>query len=146
MFGTFGTFADKPWAKALTTLVLAILTAVGAGIANGGVEDIDTRGWVGIILVILGGTALTQLVDNFGVGVAGIMKALIGAATAGLTAWTVAYENEVPAQYVISQGEWLTIAIAVISALSVVYQVNEAGDNTVAVVDVDDRPVTRGNR
>ena len=123
----FGTFAAKPWAKALTTLVLAILAAVGAGIANGGVEDIDTRGWVGIVLVILGGTAITQLIDNFGAGISGIMKAVVGAATAGLAAWVTAYENEEPAAYVISQGEWLTIAIAVITALSLVYQVDESG-------------------
>lgn len=123
----------KTWAKALTALVLAIITAIAAAIGNGALDDLDAGGWVKVALVILGGTALTQFVENVLGAFGGVIKALIGAATAGLTAWTVAYENDLPAVHQISQGEWLTIAIAVITALSIVYQIPEPPKPTMVV-------------
>lgn len=126
----------RDWAKATTALVVAIITAIAAAVANGAVDDLGGSEWVKVALVILGGTALTQFVDNVPGVFGGVIKALIGAATAGLTAWTVAYENDVPGLHVVSQGEWLTIAIAVITALSVVYQIPEPPKpTTVMVVD-----------
>lgn len=115
----------RDWAKALTTLVIAIITAIAAAVGNGAIGDLDGNAWVKVALVILGGTALTQFVENvFGV-FGGVIKCLIGAATAGLTAWTVAYENDQPVQFIVSQGEWLTIALAVVTALAAVYQIPE---------------------
>src|SRR4029078_3336996 len=106
----------------------------GASCATVEVYDLDEAEWLKVALVILGSTALTQFVDNVPGVFGGVIKALIGAATAGLTAWTVAYENDVPGLHVVSQGEGLTIAIAVITALSVVYQIPEPPKPTTMMV------------
>jgi hypothetical protein len=112
-----------PYGKAIIALVVAILTALAQAIGNGSLDDLDTEGWVKVALVVLGGAAATWFAENVPGVAGGIIKAVLGAATAGLTAWTVAYEND----HVISQGEWLTIAIAVVGALTLVYQTNNAG-------------------
>jgi hypothetical protein len=133
----------RAWAKALTALVLAIITAIAAAIGNGSLDDLDTSGWVKVALVILGGSALTQFVENVVGAFGGVIKALMGAATAGLTAWTVAYENDLPGLHQISQGEWLTISIAVITALAAVYQIPDGPDPAVEPVVVDDTRAAR---
>jgi len=104
--------------KAIATLVISILAAFVAGIGNGELGDLDTGGWVKVALVVLGGTGFTWFAENVTGVLGGAIKAFLGAATAGLTAWTVAYENDL----VVSQGERLTIVIAVITALTAVYQ------------------------
>ena len=131
----------QKYAKAFTALVLAIITAIAAAVGNGALDELGTEGWVKVAIVILGGTALTQFVDNVLGAYGGAIKSMIGAATAGLTAWTVAYENDQPVQFVISQGEWLTVAIAVVTALSAVYQIPEPPKAAVAVVAVDNSTV-----
>ena len=112
--------------KAGVALVVAVLTALAQAVGNGSLDDLDTEGWVKVALVVLGGAAATWFAENVPGVAGGIIKAVLGAATAGLTAWTVAFEND----GVISQGEWLTIAIAVIGALTLVYQVSNAEPKT----------------
>ena len=103
----------------------AILTAIIAAAGNGSIEALETNDWVKIALVVLGGTAATWWAQNVPGVAGGIIKAVLGAATAALTAWTVAYENAEPVLNVISQGEWLTIVLAGFTALTAVYQVDE---------------------
>ena len=105
--------------KAITALVVAVATALAAAIGNGSLDDLDTEGWIKVALVVLGGTAATWFAENVPGVAGGIIKAVLAAAGAGLTAWTVAYEND----HVITQGEWLTVFIAVVGALTAVYQI-----------------------
>lgn len=109
-----------PYTKAIVALIMAALAAVGQAVGNGSISDLSTHDWVRAIIVFLGTGAVTWFAANG--AAAPIIKALLGAAGAGLTAWTVAYENDVPAQGVVGQGEWLGIALAVVSALTVIYQ------------------------
>lgn len=115
--------------KAAVALVAAVATALIAAVGNGELGDLSGYDWVKVALVIVGGTAATWWADNVPGTFGSAIKAVLGAATAGLTAWTVAYENDEPAKYVISQGEWLTIALAVFTALTAVYQVNDHNGN-----------------
>ena len=105
------------YAKAVVALVLSVITAVVAAVGNGDLGDLDTNGWVKVALVVLGGTAATWFAEN-GAG-APVIKAVLGAATAALAAWSVAYEND----GVITQGEWLTVVAAGLGALTLVYQI-----------------------
>jgi hypothetical protein len=106
------------YVKAIVALLAAIATAVATAVGNGSIDDIDGAGWVKIALVVLGGGALTWFVENVPGVFGGVIKAVIGGATAFLTALSVAYEND----GVISQGEWLTAIGALLVALSAVYQ------------------------
>lgn len=115
------------YAKAVVALVVAAGVAVATAIGTGSVEDLDGAGWVKVALVVLGGTAATWWAENG--PAAPKVKAFLGAATAGLTAWMVAYENDQPVQYVISQGEWITIGLAVVGAFTAVYQVPNGARN-----------------
>lgn len=126
----------QSWAKAFTALILAVITAIAAAVGNGSLDDLNTGEWVKVAIVILGGSALTQFVENVPGVFFGVIKSLIGAATAGLTAWTVVYENDVPGLHVVSQGEWLTVAIAVVTALAAVYQIPEPPKQPAAVAVV----------
>lgn len=106
------------FSKALVALVVAGLAAVAQAIGAGSLGDLGTYDWLQTVGIILGGAAFTAVLENIDGGVAGIIRAVAGAATAGITAWQVAYEND----HVVTQGEWLGVAIAVITALSAVYQ------------------------
>ena len=109
-----------PYTKALVALVAAALAGLGQAVGNGSLSDLTTHDWVRALIVFLGTGAVTWFAANG--AAAPIIKAVLGAAGAGLTAWTVAYENDVPAQGAISQGEWLGVALAVVAALTVIYQ------------------------
>jgi hypothetical protein len=115
----------KDHAKALTTLVLAIIAAAVAAIGNGDIGDLDGNAWVKLAIVILGGSALTAFVDNVAGVYGGAIKSMIGAAVAGLAAYTAAFENDTPVTGIVTQAEWLTIIGAVVGALGIVYQVSE---------------------
>lgn len=115
----------KDHAKAFATLVLAIIAAGVAAIGNGDIGDLDGNAWVKLAIVVLGGTALTGFVDNVAGVYGGAIKSIIGAAVAGLAAYTAAFENDTPVTGVVTQAEWLTVAGAVVAALAVVYQVSE---------------------
>lgn len=104
--------------KALVALVVAVLAALAQAVGSGAVDDLGTYDWVQTAAIILGGAAITAVIDNIPGVLGGVARALVGAATSGLAAWQVAYEND----HVITQGEWLGVAIAVIGALSAVYQ------------------------
>ena len=117
-----GNISFGPYTKALVALVMAVLTALIQALGNGAVGDLTGHDWVRVALVILGGTAATWFAENG--AAAPIIKGILGAATAGLTAWTVAYENDVPALGHVSQGEWLGVALAVFAALTAVYQLS----------------------
>lgn len=106
------------YVKAIVALVAAAATALAVAVGNGEIDDLDGAGWVKVALVVLGGTAATWFVENVPGVAGGIIKAVLGAATAFLTALSVAYEND----GVISQGEWLTAIGALLLALTAVYQ------------------------
>lgn len=108
--------------KALVALVVAVLAALGTAVGSGSLGDLSTADWVQTIVLILGGSAVVGVLENVPGVFGGAVKAIVGAALAGLVAWQVAFEND----HVISQGEWLAIAIAVITALSAVYQVPDS--------------------
>lgn len=106
------------YVKAIAALVVSVLTAIVAAVGNGSLDDLDGNAWVKIALVVVGGTGATWFVENVPGLAGGVIKAVLGTATAALTAWTVAYEND----GVVSQGEWLTIIAAALTALTAVYQ------------------------
>jgi hypothetical protein len=108
----------QAYAKAIAALVAAALAAVATAVGNGSLDDLDSNEWIKVALVVLGGGAITWFVENVQGVAGGIIKAVVGGATAFLTALSVAYEND----GVISQGEWLTAFGALVVALSAVYQ------------------------
>jgi len=108
----------EQYAKAIAALIAAVATAVATAVGNGNWDDLGSRDWIGVALIVLGGTAATWFVENVPGVAGGIIKAVLGASTAFLTALSVAYEND----GVISQGEWLTALGALLIALTAVYQ------------------------
>lgn len=106
------------YVKAIVALIAAAATAVATAVGNGALDDLSGADWVKVALVVLGGSAATWFVENVPGVFGGVIKAVIAAATAFLTALSVAYEND----GVISQGEWLTAIGALLVALSAVYQ------------------------
>ncbi len=121
-----GNITFGPYTKALVALAAAALAGLGQAVGNGSLSDLSGNDWIKAIIVFLGTGAVTWFAENG--AAAPIIKAVLGAAGAGLTAWTVAYENDVPAQGVVSQGEWLGIALAVVAALTVIYQLPNRGN------------------
>ena len=117
--------AIAQYTKAIAALVAAILTALATGVGNGTLDDIDGQGWVKIALVVLGGSAATWFAENVEGVAGGVIKAVLGAATAFLTALSVAYEND----GVISQGEYLTALGAALVALTAVYQLRNVPES-----------------
>lgn len=118
--------------KAVVAFVAAVATAIATAVGNGSIDGLSTREWIGVALIVLGGTALTQLVENVLGAYMGAIKSIIGGVTAFLTALDVGYQND----GVISQGEFLTAVGALFVALSVVYQVTGSDDG-------NDRPTLR---
>jgi hypothetical protein len=112
--------------KAIVALAAAVVAAVATGVGNGNLDDLDTGQWLGVALTIIAGTAATWFAQNVPGVAGGIIKAFLGAATAGLTALQVGWQND----GVISQGEWFAAAAAALAALTVVYQVSNSGDST----------------
>lgn len=108
----------RQYAKAAATLVAAVLAALAASIGGGEIGDIDGQGWVKLAVVLLTGTALTGFVENIPGVAGGIIKAVIGSATAFFTSLASAYENGGG----ITQAELLTAAALAVGALAVVYQ------------------------
>jgi hypothetical protein len=107
------------YAKAVVALVAAVATAVATAVGNGNLDDLSGSDWVKVALVVLGSTALVWFAENVPGVYGGAIKATLAALTAGLTALSVAYQND----GVISQGEWLTAFGAALIALTAVYQV-----------------------
>ena len=106
------------YVKAVAALVAAIIAGLAAQVGEGKLDEIDGEGWVKVIVVILGGTALTWFVENVPGVAGGIIKAVVGSATAFFSSLATAYENGGG----VTQGELLTAAGLAIAALSVVYQ------------------------
>ena len=113
------------YAKAIVALVASAAAAVAVAVGNGAIDDLDGEDWVKIALVIVGGTAATWFAQNVPGVFGGVIKAVLGASAAGLTALSVAYEND----GVISQGEYLTALGATLVALTAVYQVSNEKRN-----------------
>lgn len=111
--------------KAVVAFVAAVLTAIATAVGNGSLDGLSTEEWIGVALIVLGGTALTQLVENVAGAYMGAIKSVIGGVTSFLTALSVGYQND----GVISQGEFLTAVGALFVALSVVYQVTSEDDD-----------------
>ncbi len=111
----------KGWTKALVALVMAVLTALVMAVGTGSLNDLSTLDWVKTAVLFLTGATVVGLLENVPGIFGGAIKSIVGAAVAGLTGWQVAFEND----HLISQGEILTIAIAVVGALSAVYQIPE---------------------
>lgn len=107
-----------PYTKALVTLAAAILAALAAQVGQGDLDGIDGEGWVRIGVLVLGGSAATWFAENVPGFFGGVIKAVIGAATALLTSLQAAYEND----GLISQGELLTAFSLALAALTAVYQ------------------------
>lgn len=111
--------------KALVALLLAVLAALTTAVGTGEIGDLSGRAWVEAVGIIVGGTALTAVLENVPGAFGGAIRAVVGGATVALTAWQVAYDNEEPVLHVVTQGEWLTVIIAFVTALSAVYQKTE---------------------
>lgn len=106
------------YVKAIATLLAAAVAAVATAVGNGALDDLDGEGWVKVGLVVLGGTAATWFVENVPGVAGGIIKAVLGSATAFLAVLATGYEND----GVISQGELLSAIAAALVALTAVYQ------------------------
>jgi hypothetical protein len=106
------------YTKALVALVAALVAAVATAVGNGSIDDLSGGQWVGIALVVLGGSAATWFAENTPGSFGGAIKAFLAAATAFLTALSVGYEND----GAIGQGELLTAVAALLVALTVTYQ------------------------
>ena len=122
VFGYNWTFQGT---KALVTLLIAVLMGLGTAIGSGSIDDLGTSDWVQAIVLLLTGSVIVGLLDNIPGYFGGVIKAVVGAAVAGLTAWQVAFEND----HVVSQGEWLAVAIAVVTGLAAVYQIPDGPDD-----------------
>lgn len=120
----------QKYTKAIVALVAAIIIAVATPLGNGEIGDLTGSDWVGIALVILGGTALTWFVENIQGVAGGIIKAVIAALTAAVTALQTGYLND----SAISQGELLTAIGAFAATLALTYQIPNAVPETAAVV------------
>lgn len=118
------------WVKSAVTLVAALLTTLFMAVGAGSFSDLSTSDWVQTVVLFLGGSVVVGLLDNIPGVFGGVIKALVGAAVAGLTAWQIAYEND----HVITDGEWLGVAIAVIGALAAVYQIPDGPVSTTGTV------------
>lgn len=110
------------WIKAAVTLATAVLMALIMAIGAGSFSDLTTQDWVETAILFLTGSVVVGILDNVPGVFGGVIKAVVGAAVAGLTAWQVAFEND----HIITQGELLTIALAVVTGLSAVYQIPDA--------------------
>lgn len=106
------------YTKAIVALLAAAVAAVAAAVGNGALDDLNGEGWVKVALVVLGGAAATWFVENVPGVAGGIIKAVLGAATAFLAVLATGYEND----GVISQGEFLSAIAALLVALTAVYQ------------------------
>ena len=104
------------YTKAIVALVAAVATAVATGVGNGNLGDLNGSDWVWVALAVIGTPAAVWFAENG--PAAPVIKAVLAAAGAGLTALTVAYEND----GLISQGEWLTAIGALLVALTAAYQ------------------------
>ena len=111
-----------PYTKAIVALVGGILAAVGQAVGTGELDDLSGSDWVKVVLVVLTGSAATWFAENG--AAAPMIKAFLAGATAGLTAWVTAFENDAPAQGVVSQGEWFGVALAAFAALTAAYQLS----------------------
>lgn len=108
----------ETYTKAIVTLVASVLAALAAQIGAGNLDAIDGEGWVRIGLVILGGSAATWFAENVTGLAGGIIKAIIGSATALLSSLSTAFENGGG----VTTAEWLTALSVTLAALTVVYQ------------------------
>ena len=106
------------YTKAIVALVAAVATAIATGVGNGALDQLDFGQWVGVALTVLSGTALTWFAENVDGLAGGVIKAVIGSATAFLTAVQVGWQND----GVVSQGEWFAAVAAGLVALTAVYQ------------------------
>ena len=104
--------------KAIVTLLAAVAAALATGVGNGALDELDTGQWLGVALTILTGTAATWFAENIEGYFGGVIKAVLGAATAFLTAVQVGWQND----GIISQGEWFAAGAALFVALTAVYQ------------------------
>lgn len=130
---------DQYW-KAVIALVASVAAAIAAGVGAGDIGDLSTQDWIGIILVILGGTAITWFAENITGLAGGIIKAVLAASTAGLTALATGYGTD----GAISQGELLVAISAFLVALAVTYQVPGPTPPTAAVVPTTEVGATAG--
>lgn len=130
MFGYNFSFQST---KAFVTLFVSLLMAVGTSVVGDSeIGDLSTSDWVKVALTFLGGSVVVGILDNVKGYFGGVIKCVVGAAVAGLTAYQVAFEND----QVVTQGEWLGVVIAVFLALSAVYQIPDGpGEDNPAIRD-----------
>ncbi len=105
--------------KALVTLVISALMAIGVALGGGSLGDLSTQDWVETAILFLTGSVVVGLLTNVRGYFGGVIKAVVGAAVAGLTAFQVAITND----NIVTQGEWLSVVIAVFIGLSAVYEI-----------------------
>lgn len=117
-----------PYTKAIVALVGGVLAAIGQAIGTGELGDLSGNDWVKVILVILTGSAATWFAENG--AAAPMIKAFLAGATAGLTAWVTAFENDAPIKGLVSQGEWFGVALAAFVALTAAYQLPNSDTRT----------------
>lgn len=107
---------------ALVVAVLAALTTALTGKTD--FSDIDTRTWLIVVGTVLASGALTAFVQNVTGLAGGIIKAVVGAFGAAITALVTALDDQV-----LTQVEMLTALSAFVVGLSLVYEIPEPGTN-----------------
>jgi len=116
-----------PYAKAIVAVIVsavaAMATALGPGDRN--IGDLGTKEWVEIILAVLASGGLVWFVQNVPGLAGGVIKAIIGALTAGFTSLLVALQDEV-----ITQSEYMVALGAAIVASGFVYQIRNEPENS----------------
>jgi hypothetical protein len=133
MFGYNFTFQST---KAIVTVIVAALMAIGVALGGGNLGDLSTQDWVETAILFLTGSVIVGLLDNVVGFFGGVIKCIVGAAVTGLTAFQVAITND----NIVTQGEWLSVVIGVFVGLSAIYQIP---DGPTAEGDVTNPSVVR---
>lgn len=102
-------------------LLIAVLAALTTALTQyGAVSAIDTQTWLIVIGTVLASGALVAFVTNVPGVAGGIIKAVVGASGAAISALVPALDD-----HVLSQLDIITALSAFVVALSVVYEVPE---------------------
>jgi hypothetical protein len=118
------------YAKALVGILVAFLGALVTAVTVGNLNlgDLTLHDWVEAVGAALGSGAAIWLVANIPGVMGGVAKAVWTAATAGIASFLLATMGQSAGGAAVTQGEWLGLAIVVITATGFVYQ--EKGPDT----------------
>jgi hypothetical protein len=117
----------KQYAKAILAAVIAaggaLITALGTG--GGTFHSVDGKHWLIAALAVLGSGGITWLTTNGSVHP--YIKAVVAFLSAGFGSAVIALNDNL-----ITQPEWITIAMASVVALAGVYQISNSATSAVS--------------